>query len=95
MVEHICRHMIGREERILSLGRDYFSLQDLLDIKSRVIGTGFIGVTSVELNGTSASFTVDSDSVITAGVPDSSTTGPIVVVNAAASDTSAADFVVI
>ncbi|PLX95407.1 MAG: phosphoenolpyruvate synthase [Desulfuromonas sp.] len=43
MVKHICRHMIGREERILSLSIKHFSLRNLLDIKSRVIGTGFIG----------------------------------------------------
>ncbi len=43
MVRHICRHMIAREERMLTLVRKYFSLQELLEIKSRVIGTGFIG----------------------------------------------------
>ena len=43
MVKHICRHMIGREERMLALAREYFSLKDLLRIKSRLIGTGFIG----------------------------------------------------
>jgi len=43
MVRHICRHMIAREERMLTLARKYFSLQELLEIKSRVIGTGFIG----------------------------------------------------
>lgn len=43
MVEHICRHLIGREERILALARRYFRLPDLLHIKSRVIGTGFVG----------------------------------------------------
>jgi hypothetical protein len=43
MVNHICRHMIGREERILSLARRYLSLRDLLNVKSRLIGTGFIG----------------------------------------------------
>jgi hypothetical protein len=43
MVKHICRHMIGREERILSLSIKHFTLRNLLDIKSRVIGTGFIG----------------------------------------------------
>ena len=43
MVEHICRHLIGREERILDLARRYFHLPDLLQIKSRLIGTGFIG----------------------------------------------------
>ncbi|MFO7983844.1 MAG: PEP/pyruvate-binding domain-containing protein [Desulfuromonadales bacterium] len=43
MVTHICRHMIARDERILSLAREHFSLHDLLDIKSRVVGTGFVG----------------------------------------------------
>lgn len=43
MVRHICKHMLGREERILELSIKHFSLQDLLNIKSRVIGTGFIG----------------------------------------------------
>jgi hypothetical protein len=43
MINHICRHMIGREERILNLAIKHFNLQDLLDIKSRLIGTGFIG----------------------------------------------------
>ena len=43
MVRHICRHMIAREDRMLALAMQYFSLQDLLEIKSRVIGTGFIG----------------------------------------------------
>ena len=43
MVKHICRHMIGREERILALAKKHFSLRDLLNIKARVIGTGFIG----------------------------------------------------
>ena len=35
--------MIGREKRILSLARQTLSLQDLLAIKERVIGTGYIG----------------------------------------------------
>ena len=43
MIRHICLHMIAREERILTLARQYFSLQDLLEIKSRIIGDGFIG----------------------------------------------------
>ena len=43
MVKHICRHMIAREERILALSKKHFSLQDLLNIKNRLIGTGFIG----------------------------------------------------
>ena len=43
MVRHICCHMIAREERMLTLAQKYFSLPDLLEIKSRVIGSGFIG----------------------------------------------------
>ncbi len=43
MIDHICRHMIGREEQILALAIKNFTLQDLLNIKSRLIGTGFIG----------------------------------------------------
>lgn len=43
MVRHLCRHMIGREERILELACRYFSLEDLLTIKSRLLGTGFVG----------------------------------------------------
>ncbi len=43
MVAHLCRHLIGREDNILNLARRYFSLDDLLSYKSRMIGTGFIG----------------------------------------------------
>jgi hypothetical protein len=35
--------MIGREARILSLAQQTFSLEDLLNIEKRLIGTGFIG----------------------------------------------------
>ena len=43
MVKHICRHMIGLEERILALAIKHFNLECLLSIKSRLVGTGFIG----------------------------------------------------
>lgn len=43
MVEQLCRLLIGREERMLALARRYFTLDDLLGIKERLIGTGFIG----------------------------------------------------
>ena len=43
MVRHLCRHILAREERMLALAREYFTLPELLDIKSRIIGTGFIG----------------------------------------------------
>jgi hypothetical protein len=42
-VEHLCRVMIGREKRILSLAEKHFSLDDLINIEDRLIGTGFIG----------------------------------------------------
>ena len=47
MVEQLCRLLIGRDERILGLARRYFTLADLLAIKERLIGTGFIGGKSV------------------------------------------------
>jgi hypothetical protein len=43
MVKQLCRMMIGRDERILLLAQTYFSLKDLLEIKNRLIGSGFIG----------------------------------------------------
>jgi len=47
MVEQLCRLLIGRDERILALARRYLTLNDLLAIKERLIGTGFIGGKSV------------------------------------------------
>ena len=47
MVETLSRVLIGREKRMLSLVKEYFSLEDLLEIKKRLIGTGFIGGKSV------------------------------------------------
>ncbi len=43
MIEQLSKVMIAREKRLLDLARKNFSLKDLLDIKSRMIGTGFIG----------------------------------------------------
>jgi len=43
IVDQLCRILIGREARILSLARRYFNLPDLLQVKSRLIGTGYIG----------------------------------------------------
>lgn len=43
MVQQLCKIMIGREKRMLSLAQKNLSLEDLLSIKSRLIGTGFIG----------------------------------------------------
>ncbi len=41
--EQICRIVIGRDERFLELSMKNFSLEDLLNIKTRLIGTGYIG----------------------------------------------------
>ncbi len=43
IVEQLCRIMVGREKRIWELARSSFSLQDLISIKNRLIGSGFIG----------------------------------------------------
>ena len=43
MIDELCRIMIGKESRMLALAKKIFSLEDLLNIKSRVIGTGFVG----------------------------------------------------
>lgn len=42
-LDTICRIMLGREERMLGLVKSHFMLKDLLDIKARMIGTGYIG----------------------------------------------------
>ena len=43
MTNQLSRIMLGREKRIMSLVKSNFTLEDLLSIKSRMIGTGFIG----------------------------------------------------
>lgn len=47
MVEQLCRMMIGREDKVLSLAYQYFTLEDLLEIRNRLLGSGFIGGKSV------------------------------------------------
>jgi hypothetical protein len=42
-LDRLCKIMIGRDERMLTLVRKHFTLEDLQAIKSRLIGTGFIG----------------------------------------------------
>jgi hypothetical protein len=41
--QKLCEIMIGKESRILKLAVEYFSLEQLLTIKSRLIGSGYIG----------------------------------------------------
>ncbi|OPY14610.1 MAG: phosphoenolpyruvate synthase [Syntrophus sp. PtaB.Bin138] len=43
ILDHLCEIMIGREERIHELARNYLTLEDLCNIKARLIGTGYIG----------------------------------------------------
>jgi hypothetical protein len=43
MVEQLSRLLLSRNKRILSLIRNYLTLEDMLQIKERLIGTGFIG----------------------------------------------------
>ncbi|HIJ69756.1 MAG TPA: phosphoenolpyruvate synthase [Planctomycetes bacterium] len=42
-IEEICKVMIGRERRMLCLVKKHFTLQDLLEVKARLIGSGYIG----------------------------------------------------
>ena len=43
MIGRLCRLVIGRDERILSLARRYFEIEDFVAINDRLIGTGYIG----------------------------------------------------
>ena len=43
MVKRLCSIMIAKNKKILSLAMRNFSLEELIEIKSRLIGTGFIG----------------------------------------------------
>jgi hypothetical protein len=43
LVGELCRIMVGREKRMSELARDSFTVEDLVTIKSRLIGSGFIG----------------------------------------------------
>jgi hypothetical protein len=43
MVEQLSRLLLSRDKRVLDLIRKYLRLEDLLQLKERLIGTGFIG----------------------------------------------------
>ncbi len=47
MVEQLARVMFTREDKMLDLIKDNFTLEDLVSIKPRMIGTGFVGGKSV------------------------------------------------
>jgi hypothetical protein len=42
-ISHLSRIFLSRDARILELIHEHFTLQDILSIKSRLIGSGFIG----------------------------------------------------
>jgi hypothetical protein len=46
-VKKICSIMVSANKKMLNLAAENFSLEELIDIKSRLIGTGFIGGKSV------------------------------------------------
>lgn len=58
-------------------------------------GSNFAGATAVRFNGTAASFTLSSNTSITATVPEGASSGPISVLTAAGTGTSAASFTVL
>jgi len=43
MIDQLCRIMLVREPKMLDLARENFTLDDLLQIKTRLIGTGYVG----------------------------------------------------
>jgi hypothetical protein len=59
-----------------------------------ITGTNFHDATGVDFNGTSASFTVNSDTQITATVPSGATTGLVHVSNQSGSGASPSNFIV-
>lgn len=59
-----------------------------------ITGSNFTAATNVDFNGTQAAFTVNSDTDISATVPDGATSGPISVTSPAGKGTSTASFTV-
>ncbi|MDD5439001.1 MAG: PEP/pyruvate-binding domain-containing protein [Candidatus Omnitrophica bacterium] len=47
LVDKLCRLVIARDKKMLKLAEEHLVLEDLLTIKSRMVGTGFIGGKSV------------------------------------------------
>ena len=43
LVEKLCKNILSKDERFITLITENFSLEDLLQIKARLIGSGFIG----------------------------------------------------
>ncbi|PKM94354.1 MAG: hypothetical protein CVU84_09780 [Firmicutes bacterium HGW-Firmicutes-1] len=47
MIHRLCTLLLGKDEKILALAKNHFTLDDLLGIRNRMIGTGYIGGKSV------------------------------------------------
>ncbi|MBZ5626967.1 MAG: phospholipase, partial [Acidobacteriia bacterium] len=62
---------------------------------AQILGAGFNSTTKVKFNGTSATFTVVSDTYLTAKVPAGATTGAVTVTTSAGTLTSSTTFRVI
>jgi hypothetical protein len=60
-----------------------------------IYGSGFTGVTNVSFNGTTATYTVVSDTTITVVIPPEATTGPISVTTGSGTTNTPMDFFVI
>lgn len=45
--ERLCRVLISREERFIALALRYLELEDLVEIRTRIIGSGYLGGKSV------------------------------------------------
>ena len=43
LLERLLHMIISRDEQVLSLARRYLSLEDIMEIRNRLIGSGFIG----------------------------------------------------
>ncbi len=43
LIHQVSKLLIGKEDRILNIAKKYLNLSDLMQIKDRMIGTGFIG----------------------------------------------------
>jgi Domain of unknown function (DUF5666)/IPT/TIG domain len=69
--------------------------QGVLGTTVTLAGSGFTGASAVQFNGTSASFTVLSNTSLTTVVPTGATTGPITVTNQTGSGISPSNFTVL